>query len=149
MNKEFEEKNAITIPVNYKSFIYFLLKNNIVVYVGQTKRGLFRPFSHKDKDYDEMKIILCEEKILNDLEDKFIIKYKPKYNRTVNNSYSLINVRNRIRRKFNNKITVLGVKKIIKFMNIKLFEYNGNLYINNDDYEKIIKYIERVYNGSI
>ena len=98
MNKLFEEKDAITIPINYKSFIYFLIKNNVVVYVGQTKQGLYRPFSHRDKEYDEMKIILCEPNKLDLIEDKYILKYKPIYNKEINSAYGLLNARNRIRK---------------------------------------------------
>ena len=51
-----------------------------MVYVGQTKAGLYRPFSHKDKKYDNVKVIPCKLNELNTLEQQFIEKYKPRYN---------------------------------------------------------------------
>lgn len=111
---EFEENDiAITIPRYQDVFIYFLIKNNIVVYVGQTKRGVARPFSHKDKEFDSIKLIYCKEEELDILEDKYITKYNPKYNKTVNNAtnYSLHRARNKIRELFDNSITVPELKK--------------------------------------
>lgn len=142
MNKEFEEGNAITIPINYKSFIYFLIKNNVVVYVGQTRQGLYRPFSHRDKEYDEMKIILCDEKKLDLIEDKYILKYKPIYNKEINNAYSLHNARNKIRKILNNNITIPKLKKVIQELSINYFEFNNKNYLTYTDFKKIINYLE-------
>lgn len=125
---EFEENNiAITIPQYPKNFIYFLIKNNIVVYVGQTTQGILRPFQHKDKDYDEIKIIACAKEMLDFLEDKYIEKYMPKYNQTMNSSmnYSLIRARNKIRTIFNNKIDIRELKKIINNLKIELHVGNN------------------------
>lgn len=42
----------------YDSIIYFLLQDDEVVYVGQSKGGLARPFSHcVDKDFNLVKNI--------------------------------------------------------------------------------------------
>ena len=143
MKKIFEEEGSINIPVNYKNFIYFLLKDGIVVYVGQTTQGLIRPFTHKDKDYDEMKIILCDEKELDIIEGKYIAKYKPIYNKAISSSYRLYRARNLLREMFNNKITVIDLKKIIKKLEIETFNFNGNVYINNYDFERVVEYLKR------
>ena len=70
-------------------FVYFLLKNKEVVYVGQTTNGLNRikqHFKEQKKDFDDYKIIKCSKKDLNELESFYIIKYKPKYNKSLNSS---------------------------------------------------------------
>ena len=67
----------IEFDLNCNCFIYFLLKQKEVVYVGQTTRGIARPLFHlsSNKVFDEIKIIYCEEKDLNDYECFFIEKY--------------------------------------------------------------------------
>ena len=149
MNKKFEEGDiAITVPSFNKCFIYFLIKDEVVVYVGQTQKGLIRPFAHQyDKEYDEIKIIYCEQKELDMLEDKYIKKYQPIYNKTVNlaMNYSLHRARDKIRKMFNNNCFYLPeLKKIIKKLNINIYQNNGISYITIDDFEKIIKHIKGV-----
>lgn len=51
-----------------------------MVYVGQTRVGLYRPFSHRDKEYNNVRILPCSETQLDDLENFYIAKYKPRYN---------------------------------------------------------------------
>lgn len=141
---EFEENDiAITIPKYNNVFIYFLVYQNKVVYVGQTRQGLIRPLSHKNKLFDTIKIIYCAENDLDFMEDKYITKYNPIYNKAVNNAtnYSLYRARNKIRELFNNKITVPSLKKIIKELHIDTFNMNGTCYIKQWDFEKLIKYI--------
>lgn len=142
MKKIFEEEGSINIPVNYKNFIYFLLKDGIVVYVGQTTQGLIRPFTHKDKDYDEMKIILCDKEQLDNAEGNYIAKYKPIYNKAISKSYRLYRARNILREMFDSEITVNDLKKILKLLNIQAFEFNGNAYINNCDLQKVVNYLK-------
>ena len=62
--------------------IYFLLKNGEIVYVGQSYTlKTKRPWSHSDKDYDEMLIYPVQDKTqLSALETYLIYKLNPKYN---------------------------------------------------------------------
>lgn len=67
-------------------FIYFLLKNNKVVYVGQSNNNvLSRISSHlKDKDFDEVYYkSFSVENVMDEYEKKFIMKYRPKFNKEV------------------------------------------------------------------
>jgi len=140
---KFSETKSITLPKYQKSFIYFLLKNDDVVYVGQTKSGITRPLTHKDKDYDTIKLLYCDVKDLNILEDKYIKKYKPIYNKAINYyiNYSFCSARNKIRNVCNDKtFNVPKLKKLIKKLDIKTYYINENVYINVADVEKIIEY---------
>lgn len=147
------EENEIseTLKVYGNVFIYFLLNKNDVVYVGQTKKGIVRPLSHRyDKIFDTIKFIYCEENELDYLEDKYILKYKPKYNKTVNiiSNYSLQRTRDKIRKLCNNNnITIRTIKKLLIDIDVKPFEFNGILYIKNEEFEKLFIHIkkERVY----
>lgn len=143
---EFEENDiAITLPEYKKEFIYFLLKNNVVVYVGQTKKqGIKRPLSHNDKDYDKIKIIYYETDKIDYMEDYFIKKYKPKYNKVISYSqnYSLLRARNTLRKLINNdNITIATVKKYIKKYNIKTFKIGEKIYIDIINFKKLVKEI--------
>lgn len=70
--------------------IYMLIKrsentnNDVIVYVGQSKRGIERVFEHKDKDFDYIKYIPCSRLKLDEKERELIQKWKPKYNLALN-----------------------------------------------------------------
>lgn len=80
--RKFDEPEYVhmTLP-NPDCFIYFLCQGDVVVYVGQTHSGLYRPYSHhKDKQFDNVKIIPCKLNELDALERHFIEKYQAHYN---------------------------------------------------------------------
>lgn len=142
---KFEENDiAITVQKYQKTFIYFLLKNDIVMYVGQTRQGLVRPLSHRGKEFDTIKIIYCDDDELDILEDKYIMKYKPKYNKTYNQkmNYSLRRAKDNIRELFNNDINLLMLKKIINELDIEIYSINGNQYVKRYDFQKIVDYLK-------
>lgn len=64
-------------------FVYFLLYDEEVVYVGQTTNGINRPLSHiKDKNFNKIRLIYCNTEQLGEIEQKFILKYDPIYNKS-------------------------------------------------------------------
>ena len=69
-------------PIRY---VYFLAKQGNIVYVGTTANPHTRARGHKkDKDFDRMFFLKVEEKVHNEAEEieaRFILKHKPKYNR--------------------------------------------------------------------
>lgn len=80
-------------PYNYETevncdlrsdvFVYFLLFDEEVVYVGQTTAGISRPLAHiKDKNFNKIRLIYCNTEQLGELEQKFILKYEPIYNKS-------------------------------------------------------------------
>lgn len=67
-------------------FIYFLIKDNKVVYVGQSNKNVLdRISSHlKDKVFDEVYYkSFSVENVMDTYEKKFIMKYRPKFNKEV------------------------------------------------------------------
>lgn len=61
--------------------IYFLFKNEKIVYIGQSKKIFNRIISHcYSKDFDSFTYIECKENELNELEFEFIAKHKPELN---------------------------------------------------------------------
>lgn len=80
-----EEKNAIVLARYPKEFVYFLLKENEVVYVGQTTNGISRPLSHRrTKEFDDIAIVPCDRRELDRVEQTMIAKYDPPLNKCPN-----------------------------------------------------------------
>ena len=114
--------------------IYFLIKNEEIVYIGQSVNGISRIQQHTDKDFDSYFILETKKEYLNDLESHYIVKFNPIYNKRV--SYiptGLIN-KYKIFKEF--KINA-SVFKIIEFSySIK------PKYENYYDIEEIYKFIK-------
>lgn len=146
-------KGVLTVPKYEECFVYFLLKNGEVIYVGQTRHGLARPLSHRDKEFDEIKIIYCDYAELDFLEDKYIRKYRPIHNKQNNRALrmGLVRVRDSIReQKGYSKYTLPRLRKLLKSLNIQTETdyYNGKETISFDDYKTVMEYIGSGENGS-
>lgn len=64
-------------------WIYFLIKDDEIVYVGQTIRGMHRIKVHQfegKKDFDSFSYLVCDKNELDYWESRYILKYDPKYN---------------------------------------------------------------------
>lgn len=139
-----ENKIAKTIELYENVFVYFLLKNNEVVYVGQTKKGTSRINAHTNKDFDKVKVIYCKIGELDKLEDFYIKKYNPKYNKQLNfaMNYSLKRAKSHIKEFFDDDtFNLYDLKKLIKKLDIKLILRDCAPYIEYNDLQKIIDYI--------
>ena len=153
---KFEETEYIDLTDTPTIFVYFLIYNENVVYVGQTTRGLARVYSHvHDKRFDKIYIIECDEEELDYWEDFYIFKYKPKYNKRPNLKYnfSIAKLVHKINDTYKNgvfdyKVTRTKVKKMITELNIVPREYENELYISIEDYIKITDCIEDYAKGA-
>ena len=143
---KFEEKNSITIKDYGKCFVYFLVFENEVVYVGQTAHGISRPLSHKDKVFDEIKIIPCYEEDLNVLEDYYIVKYKPKYNVLINEYYTFKQARREIGKIFGEEVSAKTLHELTRKLGIEEKRFSHKIHIRIED---VVKIIENAYNTSI
>lgn len=141
-----EEGNYITIPNRNNSLVYFLLHGGEVVYVGKSNIGIARPLMHKDKQFDTIKILFCDNSELDLIEDYYICKYKPKYNKSRNYGviFSLVRVKKLIRDYYKPDFNLWELKKILNELNIVPFndEYTGSVYITVDEYHKVEQYIK-------
>jgi hypothetical protein len=139
---EFEEKKCIKIPVIKEPFIYFLTQNNKVVYVGQTKKGIQRPLQHiKDKDFDNIFVKFCNEKELDNQENKYILKYKPKYNKDLNyNEYISLRTLLKEMKKNVEQYNLWKLRKDIKKLSIEIIEISNKEKISINDAIKVINY---------
>jgi predicted GIY-YIG superfamily endonuclease len=65
-------------PPDKISAVYFLVKNDRVIYVGQTKNLLARYWTHETvKDFDHMLFIRCQPSELLELEDHWTLLLRP------------------------------------------------------------------------
>lgn len=142
---KFEEKGMITTFPNIDcSIIYFLIKDNEVVYVGQSSLGICRPFQHTTKDFDSVSILKCKNEELDYLESRFILKYKPKYNHSILNSYSYSykKIRELIRKETHfTQFTLNDLKYIVKTFEVPVETFEGVNYITREDFEKILFFL--------
>ena len=61
--------------------IYLLFRDDVVVYVGQSKNPYARMAQHlKDKRFTHIRIMSCKQLRLRHWEEKLIKAYKPQYN---------------------------------------------------------------------
>lgn len=85
--------------------VYFLYKNNQLVYIGQSTDILLRVRNHfKEKDFDSYSYFECELEKLNEVERFLIEKYTPKLNRCMN-------IRHKTERKKHRPVRVYNKEK--------------------------------------
>lgn len=66
--------------------VYFLIKDDEIIYIGQSINIAHRIASHRDKDFDSMAFIGCLKTDLDVLESLYILAYRPKLNGSLGNS---------------------------------------------------------------
>lgn len=143
MGKKFNEANAVTVEILESCFIYFLINDGEVVYVGQTSVGISRPLSHKDKVFNEIKLIYCELGDLDRLEDKYIKKYDPIYNKQPNMvmNISLTKAKLSVLANRGVKVGMRRIRDAVRELNIRLWNYHGTAYMSVDDYEQLENHV--------
>ncbi len=78
-------------PINCFPCIYFLIKDEEIVYVGKTVDLMMRISSHlKTKDFDSFNYMVCDKCDLNKLETYYVLKYSPVYNKIIPNTSKFI-----------------------------------------------------------
>lgn len=112
--------------------IYFLIKNNKIVYVGQSVNIFKRIADHirsEKMDFDSYSFENYPKKNLNLIEAEYIIKFEPKLNSYMlpkNSKYAPINS---TRKKYDLKAK--AAERIIKKYELKTF-YNNNYVLRNE-----------------
>ena len=84
-------RNKKPLEENCCNMVYFLLKGDVVVYVGKTIFGLSRILKHikaKEKDFDSFSAFLVDRDKLLEVELANINYYQPKYNKYAGGEYS-------------------------------------------------------------
>ena len=153
---EFNEPSYVDMTQSPKVFVYFLLQNKEVIYVGQTKKGMARVYAHEDKQFTNVYIIETSPDTLDYLEDIYIKKYKPKYNKKLNatQNYTYSRVVKEINSNWVKSCSVpcktftrRKLDNIVKELGIVPFVYEGLLYITKADFLTIDNGIEEYLMG--
>lgn len=100
-----------------KTGIYFLIKDNEIVYVGQSTQFYTKLSSHvNNKDFDSYFIIEVPEEQLTEYEVEYIIKFNPIYNSILpsNNIYKTLESMKKIF-----ELTKWNLKKTVRIHDIK------------------------------
>lgn len=120
--------------VQFKTGIYFLIQNHVVIYVGKTTRFPKRLEYHRGQlmPYDSVKFFPCNSVLLDYYEERWIRWFKPEYNRTLKNS------RRKIRRTV--KIKVISIKRPMKFRRLSELSRFGFGSHRHDTVEHFLKH---------
>lgn len=121
-------------------FVYFLVDGKEVVYVGQTTKGIVRPLSHSDKEFTDIMIMEVSPENLDYLEEYYISKYSPKYNKILRTQYSMLNARELVRALTGNqKYNIRTLRKDAARLGISFSVLqSGRCYISPYDLDRII-----------
>lgn len=141
---KFNEPNYINLSAITRIFVYFLIFEGEVVYVGKTTTGLARVYAHvNSKLFNQIFVIECEEDDLDKVEAKYILKYNPMYNTNMNKNgmYTIRKSVKLINSKLRVQMTRPKLSKLLTILGIQLVEFNGELYIKPEDLDIACNYL--------
>ena len=127
-----------------------MLKENTVVYVGQSKIGVSRPFLHRDKNFDRVEIMSVPKEKLDEFESYYIKKYAPIYNQKLINAFDIgiISAKLKIQERYGRKdFSMIYLRKAISSLQIKPYEFKGLTYSSRDNLDLVFDFIDLKVNG--
>ena len=132
------------IPNNVKIGIYFLINDDKIVYVGQTKNGLRRIMQHYDKTFNKYSFVETTLEDLDYYEDLYIMKYQPKYN----NFYSFYRISvdscyNKLKYALKKQINIKQFIEYIKNEGIEIKKFKQYDTITKSEADYIINKIQK------
>lgn len=90
--EEIINNKSIVVPIKKAPYIYFLLEDNIIVYVGQSYQLLARLQNHVDNDnkvFNAVTVIEVSRKTINIYEKLYINRFNPSLNKK---KYSILEI---------------------------------------------------------
>lgn len=140
--------------------IYFLFKENKIVYVGQTTNIYQRITTHKkSKNFDSFSFFDIYEKPFNgnyssnELELYFILKFTPKYNVSIPPNEIWLTIE-KLKEKYSHLLvryqsTGLWIKWILRDHSdrLRICYFSNKPYIHTEDFEKVAKQVKRIWKG--
>jgi hypothetical protein len=113
--------------------IYYLYKNNKVVYIGQSNFCEKRIFQHIKKDFDEYEIIENKSEDLNEIEALEILNNKPIYNKTIPKNKKFIKLKSFLEEKKKGKIYSCKKRNIDLKKKLYYVDFKENTYFKKED----------------
>jgi hypothetical protein len=128
-------ENKIALNNDNLSGIYFLIKDNKVVYVGKTENGFSRIITHikkGEKIFDSYAMFNMDTELLDEVEIDNILYYKPIYNKSItSHTYIGLSAINQICRKRFGSRKMRIIKKVLQIL-----ERDNKIRIKNIDTQK-------------
>ncbi len=122
------------------SCVYLLKKDDVVVYVGQTKQGVKRISQHYDKDFDSVEIMPCSEELLNQKESYYILRHSPKYNTQPTNCRTIDGIKSYMAKKHKKRIYKKDIILFIESNNIEVISFKGKACVSLADFDVIVSH---------
>lgn len=142
LNKKQIIENSLSIDGYVSCGIYFLIKGVDIVYVGQTKRGIQRVLNHHNKkDFDKFYFHKsspwCD---LDSLELKYIMDFKPLYNRSIASigGYTLHKLNSLYKESFGRRNMPI-VQRILTENDIEGVQFGGRIYFTQEQADMVIE----------
>lgn len=136
--------NAIPNADNY--YLYFLIENDSIVYVGKTNSVEGRLYDHRrSKKFDSYSVFKCEnEEDAINKEALSIMEYQPKYNVALNDGFKSINVIKKTLKQLgadDYQHDKRNIKHVISGLGVKTYFFKANTFILDSDANKVINFI--------
>lgn len=148
--------NKISINQSDLIGVYFLIKDNEIVYVGKTENGFARIMTHireKEKIFDSYAIFPVGKELLEQVEINNILHYRPIYNKNFFSSFyvGISTINKKCCEKFGTRKMKL-IKKVLQNLEknntIKIIRINvknlETMLIDKNDVNLIMKEIENL-----
>lgn len=140
-------KKAIEIDSQKITGIFFLIKDEKIVFVGRTIIGVGAISQHfKDKDFDKYYFMKCPKEDVESLAYEYIIKFVPIYNKSLPKREGYISLP-----AYKRKIAELGVEKYTHITKKNIFKNHVGVqlcpYIGSQTYE--LEGLNRITNLNI
>ena len=123
-------KKATSVDDRFQCGVYFLIDQELIVYVGQSRSNIIgRITAHKkDKIFDRYHVIECKESDLDQLEAHYISQFTPIYNRSIRSNDKLIFIK-----QFSENISNHSGNMRYVVINNKLYADITGIYFHDED----------------
>jgi hypothetical protein len=118
--------------------VYFLIQDSEIVYVGQSTNVMTRLLQHKNKEWNGWFCVECDMEELTCLEDHYILKFLPKYNKTIFSTDKIPGYTpfKNIKKVYSQSFQTF--RKEVKKNHIDCKKINGKTYYCLEDFKKTI-----------
>lgn len=135
---------------NFKSGIYFLYKDGELLYIGQTRLGLKRVFSHIEIDFNEYSFMEFDVELIDEKESEYITSMMPKLNKqaracplTIKSIVKKLKEKYKRKRIFKRHIENIAFENNILIVN----SFGLDSFINKREYDIVFNLAEVFYAG--
>lgn len=126
IKEKLEIVSSATKPAAPICGVYFLLRGEDIIYIGQSRNVQQRLASHHKIGYTSFYVHTCHDAYLDSLEAEYILKFKPEFNSNVPNNEkwkTAIQIK-----EYANADSVLDIRKYLEKLKIPFKVFRGVVY---------------------